>query len=220
MFIHFVDFHALVNVGSPDHGTNAQVLKFEADAIKAGHTGEEEALVAASFKIEIPVIFGTVANNTAGTKDSRVLPGINIFEDWDSGDGYTGLRYVLAAATEDARSRLIDSAGHNLNGLALLVAIDMITAASNFVKALSTWISQEFMDLVGRGGDRIITWKLICQSVRKFFNRPHVARQADRGQMEPGERPGAMMWGCLQAYKRSYKFVNNEFNSDPDLFYI
>ena len=43
MFIHFVNFHALVNVGSADHGTNSQVLKFETDLIKVGHTSKEEA---------------------------------------------------------------------------------------------------------------------------------------------------------------------------------
>mmetsp|Transcript_11543 Transcript_11543/g.17726 ORF Transcript_11543/g.17726 Transcript_11543/m.17726 type:complete len:151 (+) Transcript_11543:220-672(+) len=62
MFIHFVDLHALVTVGAAKHATNAQVMKFEADAIKAGHTGKDEALVLASFKIEIlPVILGRIA---------------------------------------------------------------------------------------------------------------------------------------------------------------
>jgi len=29
-----------------------------------------------------------------------------------------------------------------------------------------------------------------------------------------------MIWGCLQAHKRMNEFVKNQFNTDPDLFYI
>jgi len=44
----------VINVGSNIHTSNEGVSKFEADTVKTGHTGEEEALVVASFKIEIP----------------------------------------------------------------------------------------------------------------------------------------------------------------------
>jgi len=220
MFVHFVDFHTLVNVGSSEFGSNLQVLKFDADSIKAGHTSEEEALVSASFKIEIPVIFGSDSSNTEGTRDSRVLPGCKLFSERDSGNGYTGLRYVLAKAVEDARSRLVESSHLNLTGMGLLVALEMIGASTQFVQALSTWILQEFNDLVGRGGDRDVTWKLICQSVKKIFYALHTLRQSGRGRLNPGDKSSSMMWGCLQAYKRMNEFVANNFSTDTDLFYI
>jgi len=220
MFIHFVNFHALVNVGSAEHATNALVMKFEADAIKAGHRGEEEALVSAIFKIEVPVIFGSDSQNYFGTRDSRVLPGMKTFEEWDSGDGYTGLRYVLAQTAKNAKERLTESANLNLTGNGLLVALDMIATSYQFVIAFLNWLSQEFQDLVGRGGDKDTTWKLLCQSIQKIFTTLHSARQAGRGRMDPGDKPSLMMWGSLQAHRRMQVFIAHQFNGDPDLFYI
>jgi len=165
MFVHFLDPPGLLNIGSNNHTSNLGVLKFEADAAKAGHTGEEEALVAASFKIEVPSIFGNDSQNREATKDSRELPGVGRFEDWDTGNGYTGARYVLLNANEDSRSRMINSASSNLTGEAFLVATTMIAESSNFWVTLSTWVSQTYRDLVGRGGQPADTWRLICQSL-------------------------------------------------------
>jgi len=109
-----------------------------------------------------------------------VLPGMKTYKEWDSGNRYTGLRYVLAQSAKNAQSRLKESANLNLMSTGLLVALNMITTSHQFVIPFSNWISQEFQDQVGRGGHRESVWKLLCQSVRKIFSC-----------MKSGKRAGA-----------------------------
>mmetsp|Transcript_27805 Transcript_27805/g.36248 ORF Transcript_27805/g.36248 Transcript_27805/m.36248 type:complete len:197 (+) Transcript_27805:1030-1620(+) len=178
MFVHFLDPSALINVGFNHHTSNQGVLRFEAgDAVKAGHTGKEEALVAASFKIEVPSLFGNDSQNCEATKDMRELPGVSKFEDLDSGNGYTGARYLLLNANKSSQSQMIKNAAANLTGEAFLVSSTMITESSSFWVHLATWVSQLYHDLVGRGGNPVNTWKLVCQSLRKIFHELYVAQE-------------------------------------------
>lgn len=68
-----VDFHAMLNIGSLDHTSNSDALKFGADAMKARHTLEDEASCMASFKMKVPALFGVDLSNAASTEDSQVL---------------------------------------------------------------------------------------------------------------------------------------------------
>jgi len=113
LFVHFLHPSALINVGSNIHTSNEGVLKFEADAVKACHIGEEEALVWVSFKIEIPSLLVSNSQNKEATKDTRELPGVPNFEHWDSGNGYTGAKYVMLNANEKSLGRMTSSASAN-----------------------------------------------------------------------------------------------------------
>jgi len=219
LFVHFLDPSALINVGSNIHTSNEGVLKFEADVIKAGHTGEEEALVLASFKIQIPSLFGSNSQNKEATKDTRELPGVPNFEHWDSGDGYTGAKYMMLNAKEKSRARMTSTSA-NLTGLVLLVSSTMITNSSNFWVVIATWVTQLYRDLVGCGGHPADTWKLMCQSLQKIFQELYNAREAGRGRIDLGDKPAAMVWGCLQGYRRVMKFLEHSIGQDPVLFHI
>jgi len=69
-FFVFSDAHALLNVGMEEASTNTEVLTFEAAATKSGYTSSTEALVSASFKLELPPFFGSESK----AKNSRELP--------------------------------------------------------------------------------------------------------------------------------------------------
>jgi len=176
--------------------------------------------VAASFKIEVTSIFGNNSQNREATKDSHELPGVGRFKDWDTGNGYTGARYVLLNANEDSRSMMINSASSNLTGEAFLVATTMISQSSNFWVTLSTWVSQTYRDLVGRGGQPADTWRLNCQSLCKIFHELYVAREAGRGRIDSSDKPAAIVWGCLQGFRRMKTFLDNNIGQDPVLFHI
>ena len=47
----------------------------------------------ASFTIELPAIFGKDLKALNASKDTRVLPTVKTYGDWDRGDGYNGAGY-------------------------------------------------------------------------------------------------------------------------------
>lgn len=82
---------------------SSEVLAFEASAVKSGYSTSEEALVATSFKIELPSFFGNDPEATLASADTRVLPAIKTYAAWDSQDGYTGARHRYNKMIEDTK---------------------------------------------------------------------------------------------------------------------
>jgi len=127
---------------------------------------------------------------------------------------------VLLNANERSRAKMTTSATTNLTGLALLVSSTMVTNSSNFWVVMSTWVTQLYRDLVGRGGHPSDTWKLLSQSMRKIFQELYSVREPGRGRIEAGDKPAAMVWGCLQGYQRAMTFLGNNIGQDLVLFHI
>jgi len=69
-FMLFPDAHSLSNIGPDEASTNTEVLFFEASSLKSGFKSSFEALVMASFKLELPPFFGAEAKNTGTVKSS------------------------------------------------------------------------------------------------------------------------------------------------------
>ena len=92
-YIHFVDAHSLLNLGSTGGGStdSTDILAFQSSAVKSGFSTSEEALITTSFKFELPAFFGgkDSASNRASA-DTRVLSAIKTYEEWDPQDGYNG----------------------------------------------------------------------------------------------------------------------------------
>jgi hypothetical protein len=80
-YIYFADAHSLLNLASEDMGSNSEVLTFQTNAAKSGYASAEEALIASSFKIELPAFFGKDSRNSSASKDMRVLPAVRTFEE-------------------------------------------------------------------------------------------------------------------------------------------
>jgi hypothetical protein len=219
-YIHFVDAHSLLNPASEDLGSNSEVLTFQTNAAKSGYASAEEALIASSFKIELPAFFGKDSNNASASKDTRVLPAVRSAEEWDPKDGYTGVKHLFNHRVEEAKESMMESADRHLTGAALMVATEMIIKSALFLTEMANWMSSQYSDLVGRGGNPEDTWKLISQSIRAIFAKLHAARIAGRGIFIPGERPAGIAWGCLQAYKHMKVFTKHKFSADLKISHI
>ena len=220
-YVCFADAHALMTIAAKDLISSTEVIKFQSAATKSGYASAEDALVAASFSIELPSLFGKESDALEATKDSRVLPGIRTFKFWDANDGYTGARYVIARKVADAQTTLVKAVNGMLGGgIQATIALTMINESAMFITELVNWVTAQYLQLVGRGGNPEEVWKLLCQSVRAVFRALHVKRAPGRGPFIPGEEAACRLWGCLQAYKRMQEFKKNLFAADPELSHI
>jgi hypothetical protein len=84
-YIVFMDAHALLGVDFQELATSAEVVSFEAGALKAGYSSIEEAVTVTGFKIGLPHFIGKDPKSNVATNDTRVLPAIRMPEEWDSG---------------------------------------------------------------------------------------------------------------------------------------
>jgi hypothetical protein len=90
----FVDFHNLLALAFGPGGFMADILKLHETSVKLSDATTDEAIVVASFHMEIPSFFGK-PSATATTHSAKVLPGLQTYAAWDSGDGDHGLRYDM-----------------------------------------------------------------------------------------------------------------------------
>jgi hypothetical protein len=58
-FIFFLDAHAMLSLAADEAGSAKSVINFQHSAAKGGYGSTEEAMASASFKIELPAIFGS-----------------------------------------------------------------------------------------------------------------------------------------------------------------
>ena len=142
-YVYFVDAHSLLSIATgADSQTASDVLSFEASACKAGNSTDVVALGSASFKLELPSIFGTDGKTAAVDKNSRVLPGVKSAEAWDPQNAFTGAWYYVENAIEEATGTM-NSSVSVLPSHAHIVATAMIQASSQFLEKLCKWITLE-----------------------------------------------------------------------------
>ena len=219
-FIYFADPHSLLNVGSVDFTSTTEAITLEAHSHKSGYKSKEEAHVMASFTIELPEIFGKDPKASNASKDTRVLPAVKTYGDWDRGDGYNGARYRYFHKISEGQNTLINASRNHLQGMALMVSHTAIGESALFLQALGNWITQEFQDLVGRGSEEVQAWQLISHCVRAIFSELHQARLPGRGPYHPTEKASSVVWGCLQGILKMREFMNKGFTSHPFLSHI
>jgi hypothetical protein len=218
-YLYFMDAHAFMGLAFQDLNTPAELVKFEAEAGKAGYANPQEAIASTGFRIELPTFFGRDPKATAAV-DTRVLPGIKAYDDWDSGNGFTGARRYLLKQVRETKSVQMIAARNFLTGDALMVAKECISDAASFIEDLETWITKEYSDLLNRGGTGKECWQLISHCVRAIFSDLHEARSPGRGPFGPGDREAGATWGFLQAHRKMKAFRIRGFSASPTLSHI
>jgi hypothetical protein len=221
--VHFMDAHSLMNLSSSNSGNidSSEILSFQSSAAKSGYSTSEEALISTSFKIELPSFFGKDATSNMASCDTRVLPAIKAYGDWDPEDGYNGARHRFAKMVDETKKTMMRGATNVLSGMALLVALESITTSSNFLESLGNWITSQQRDLTGRGGSKEHSWMLISHCVRAIFADLHEARIAGRGSYPKGiEAAAGIVWGSLQGLKRMQEYSALGFSAHPKLSHI
>jgi hypothetical protein len=219
-FIFFLDAHAMLSLAADEAGSARSVIHFQHSAAKGGYGSTEEALVAASFKIELPAIFGADSMSMQITADTRALPGMKTPEAWDPENGYTGGRLRFEALIKEAKETMLGSVGDHLVGMGKIVAIECIMNSFNFLMKLSEWMTKQQRNLVGRGGEPEACWKLVSHCVRAIFRDLHSARMAGRGPFLGTNRSAGIVWGCLQAHRVMAEYLAEDFAAHPKCSHI
>jgi hypothetical protein len=133
-YIYFMDAHAMLNLAMEDASSNAEVLLFQQSAAKSGYATSEEALVGASFKIELPVIFGWDSAMNRMSADTRVLPAMRSPEAWDPEDGYNGGRHRFKRQIKEVKATMLCGAENHMQGIGLLIAIKCISTTFSLLE--------------------------------------------------------------------------------------
>mmetsp|Transcript_17075 Transcript_17075/g.24153 ORF Transcript_17075/g.24153 Transcript_17075/m.24153 type:complete len:228 (+) Transcript_17075:2636-3319(+) len=176
--------------------------------------------------MEFPPFFGADGKGRYATKNSREVPGIKTFCEWNAKDGYTGARYALRRSIEQATNTLRQSAVSNLQGSAANVASEMISSSQTFLITFCEWMTQRYSDLTGRAsksdlGAKDNVWKLISHCIRSIFHDLHECRSTGRGPFTSNlDRAGRIMWECLQAHTRMKAFLRQGFSADITLSHV
>jgi hypothetical protein len=216
----FVDFHSLLALAFGAGGTMADVLKLQETTVKLSFASIDEAIVYSSFHLEIPSFFGKPSTG-ATMQSAKVLPGLQTYAAWDSGDGDHGLRYDMKQKVMGYADTWRTSAEYNLGPEALVVAQTMLHNAVAFVDKVSYWITEFFTDCRNKGANDGETWKHISHTIREVCNILHDARKAGRGHYSTAkERAACAFWGQLQAQREMEVLSQRSLVADPRLSHI
>ena len=89
------------------------------------------------------------------SKDTRVLPAVKTYGDWNYGDGYNGARYCYYHKIFEGQNTLVNIAQNYLQAMALVVLHTAIGESALFLQALGNCITQEYQNLVGTCSEEV-----------------------------------------------------------------
>lgn len=216
----FLDFHSLLALAQGQGNTQVDILKFQETSAKLKYASTDEAIVVASFQMEIPAFFGKASAGATG-QSARVLPGMTTFGAWDATDGERGLRYDIKHQVKLYIESWRDSAEYNLSPDAMGVAQAMMHTSVMFIEKVSGWVTTFYNDCEHRGANDLETWRHISHTVREICNILHDARRAGRGiYTTSSERASCSFWGLIQAHREMETMTSRSLEADPRLSHI
>jgi hypothetical protein len=121
-FLDAMSMLALMHSGSESVQAAAQ---FASVTKKVGYSSPDEALVVTSFSLELPEAFGALPSSGVA-RDSRILPALPTFKEWDGGDGYNGLKITLNDKLNEFVPQMGQYYRSSLGGEALTIANKML----------------------------------------------------------------------------------------------
>jgi hypothetical protein len=141
----FLDARSLLELIHDPHYSHVEAVNLDGKLKAAGHGSRDDALTVHSFEVELPAMFGKESSSGV-TRDSRALPGIPTFKEWDAGGGIRGAKFNLATNLRKT-DHLKEKIAMHLAGEAREVARQMLDDSVRFVQELSVWISTHYMRL-------------------------------------------------------------------------
>jgi hypothetical protein len=217
-FLDAMSMLALMHSGSESAKAAAE---FASVTKKVGYSSPDEALVVTSFSLELPEAFGSLPNSGVA-RDSRILPALPTFKEWDGGDGYNGLKVTLS----DKLTEFIPQMGSYyrmvLSGEALTVANEMLATSKNFIYELSTWMNLKYQDTLARTmASEKEAWSLIAHCVRVVFKLLRDARSSgSRWTPEAGDGDVQLVWAQLQCHRVMHELRAAGFSAHPALSHV
>jgi hypothetical protein len=217
--IFFLDAMSVLALMHGGYESAQSAAEFASITKKVGYETTEEALVVTSFNLELPEAFGSLPK-TGVAKDSRVLPGLPTFKEWDGGDGYLGLKVELANKLGEFMIPMGQHYRQCLSGEALIVAMEMIASSKLFISDLSTWINTTYQDTRARTmASEKEAWSLISHCVRVIFKLLRDARSSGaRWTLET--RDAQMVWAQFQCHRLMEELRLAQFSAHPALSHV
>jgi BMFP domain-containing protein YqiC len=217
--IFFLDAMSVLALMHGGYDSAQSAAEFASITKKVGYETTEEALVVTSFNLELPEAFGSLPK-TGVAKDSRVLPGLPTFKEWDGGDGYLGLKVELANKLGEFMIPMGQHYRQCLSGEALIVAMEMIASSKLFISDLSTWINTTYQDTRARTmALEKEAWSLISHCVRVIFKLLRDARSSGARWMAE-TRDAQMVWAQFQCHRLMEELRLAQFSAHPALSHV
>ena len=215
-FLDALSMLALMHGGSESAKSAAE---FASITKKVGYDSTDEALVVTSFNLELPEAFGSLPRSGIA-KDSRVLPGLPTFREWDGGDGYLGLKVELANKLSEFMAPMGQHYRHCLSGEALITAMEMLGSSKLFISDLSTWVNTTYQDTRARTmASEKEAWSLISHCVRVIFKLLRDAR-ASGARWTEATRDAQLVWAQFQCHRVMEELRLAQFSSHPALSHV
>ena len=217
-FAVFIDAMGLLAV-SHRQGMNDDMdcLTYQDKMRKSGFDTVEESKVANSFMQAIPAHFGAAPATGALARDSRVLPGVLSFKDWESGNGHIGLMFDITSDIASGKKALQEICQAKLRGEASSVARQMIADSHTFLKSLLTWITKTYNNTQQRTmASPKEAWALTAHCTRTIFNLLNKARACGRVHTKEN-RLEQTVWGMMKAYEVQEALLQLDFDAYPEV---
>jgi len=186
---------------------------------RVGFETKISAIIAHSFKIELPDIFGKF---TATSDKSFPLPAIRQYKNWNPSDGVSGvMRYTteqLVFQVESCKAIIL----HEYQGSkALDLASLMLSDAHSFWTRLSTWMNEFYLKLTIVSNCSVEeAWLLVASCVRgmfKEFRRARIVAQNADTITDKCLSTAYSLWGSLQAHRVMKSFLEKNFEAHPSI---
>jgi len=207
-------------IASHDMESDLEELRFDDYSGKRSeYSSTTDAVYVLSFRRELPTIFGKVPSSGVA-KNSRILPGLATFNDWDTRLGLDGARHVLLYNIKQAEPSLRESMRF-LEPDARELAMELLSRSSAFISSLSQWISNFYTELktASSAGDAEC-WRLTSHAVRTVFRDIGEVRAVAKrltGTLTPLQKSSYYVWATLQAHCIMDEYVARDFKNHPSI---
>ena len=184
---------------------------------KVGFETKISAIIAHSFKLELPDIFGKF---TATSDKSFPLPAIKNYKQWNPSDGVSGvMRYTTEQLVFQVESCKAVILHEYQNSKSLDLASQMLSDSHSFWTRLSTWMNEFYLKLTIVSSCSVEeAWLLVASCVRgmfKEFRRARIVAQNAETIADKGLSTAYSLWGSLQAHRVMKSFLIKNFESHP-----
>jgi hypothetical protein len=182
-----------------------------------------QAVFELSFRNELPQIFGQLPQSGVAC-NSRALPALPTYGDWDTGLGLNGTRHVLAHNLAHTRWGLMEMM-KLLAPAPRQLALDMLSTSMSFLSAMSQWISNGYtenvnaMTMANASAAAVKLakqecWDLQAVQVREMLRHFHEVRGKANclgGNRSDEQRAGFYFWATLQAHYVAASWLKTDF---------
>ena len=216
----FFDAVSLMAVSSHDMESDLEELRFDDYSGKRSeYSSTNDAVYVLSFRKELPTIFGKVPASGVA-KNSRILPGLGSFADWDTRLGVDGARHVLHHNIKQTEPSLRETIRF-LSPEAREIALELLSRSVVFVSSLSQWITNFYTELrtASSAGDAEC-WRLTSHAVRTVFRDLAEVRSVAKrlgGVLTPVQKASYYVWATLQAHRIMDEYLARDFKNHPSI---